>query len=76
MWQAQANIKGFILRSVDRHCNVGPKLNPCSVCPILNKLLAKTSLPDHETRFSGHSFRVSAAINLVESGASYETIIL
>jgi len=75
-WRAQAQIEGAILRSVDRHGNVGPKLNSGSVCTILNQLLTKTSLRHHEMRFSGHSFRVGAAIDLVESGASLETIML
>ena len=75
-WKAHANIEGAILRSVDRHGNVGPQLRPGSVCAILNRLLAKTSLADRETQFSGHSFRVGAALDLVESGASLETIML
>ena len=75
-WKAHANIDGAILRSVDRHGNVGPQLRPGSVCTVLNRLLAKTSLQDQKTKFSGHSFRVGAAIDLVESGASLETIML
>ena len=75
-WQARAKIEGAILRSVDRHGNIGPQLRAGSVCIILNRALAKTSLPDHGARFSGHSFRVGAAIDLVESGESLETIML
>lgn len=75
-WGVHAKIEGAIVRSVDRHGNIGPQLNPSSVCTILNRLVAKTSLPDHETRFSGHSFRVGAAIDLVECGAPLEKIML
>ena len=75
-WKAHSNIEGAILRSVDRHYNVGPRLNSGSVCLILNRLLAKTSIFDHGVRLSGHSFRVGAAIDLVESGASLEKIML
>lgn len=75
-WKACAGIEGAVLRSVDRHGNIGPQLNPSSVCTILNRLAAKTSLPDHETQFSGHSFRVGAAIDLVECGAPLEKIML
>ena len=75
-WKVHAKIEGAILRSIDRHGNIGPQLNPGSVCMVLNRLVAKTSLPDQKTRFSGHSFRVGAAIDLVESGASLETIML
>lgn len=75
-WKLDAQIEGAILRSIDRHNNIGPQLNPGSVCTILNRLVAETSLPDQKTHFSGHSFRVGAAIDLVESGASLETIML
>jgi integrase len=75
-WKSHAEIEGSILRCVDRHGNVGPQLTPGSVCTILNRLLTKTSLCDEKTRFSGHSFRVGAAIDLLESGASLETIML
>jgi integrase len=75
-WRVHAKIEGAILRSVDRHGNVGPRLNPASVCTILNRLLNKVNFTDHRTRFSGHSFRVGAAIDLLESGSSLETIML
>ena len=75
-WQTHAKLEGAILRSVDRHGNVGSQLNSSSICIILNRLFAKTSVADHGARFSGHSFRVAAAIDLVESGASLEKIML
>lgn len=75
-WKVYAKIEGAIIRSVDRHGNIGPQLNPGSVCTILNRLVAKTSFPNDDTRFSGHSFRVGAAIDLVECGASLEKIML
>ena len=75
-WKALARIDGAVLRSVDRHGNIGPQLRPGSVCTILNQLSARSSLPEHEAQFSGHSFRVGAAIDLIESGASLETIML
>lgn len=56
--------------------NAGPQMNPGSVRTILNRLAPKISLPDHETRFSGYSFRVGAAIDLVETGAFVEKIML
>ena len=75
-WQTHAKLEGAILRSVDRHGNVGPLLNSGSVCIILNRLLAKTSVADHGARFSGHSFRVGAAMDLLESEATLEKIML
>ena len=47
-WKSHAEIEGTVLRSVDRHGNVGPQLRSGSICTILNQLLAKTSLPDNK----------------------------
>ena len=75
-WQALAKLEGAILRFVNRHCNIGAQLSPSSVSMMLNRLLAKTSLSDHEIRFLGHSFRVGAATDLLDLGASLEAIML
>jgi site-specific recombinase XerD len=75
-WRAHANIEGAVLRSVDRHGNIGPKLNSGSVGAILNQLAKKTFLNLQKTRLSGHSFRVGAALDLLDSGASLEMIMM
>ena len=75
-WQHRYLLRGFILRSVDRHGNVGNKLNSGSIGAILNKLKANLGKDLNSFRFSGHSFRVGAAIDLLEAGASLETIML
>ena len=75
-WKAHAKIEGPILRSVDRHGNIGTQLKPGSVSTILNRVLASSSLTNQETKFSSHSFRVGAAIDLLESGATLEKIML
>ena len=75
-WQHQYGLEGLILRSIDRHGNMGDKLNSGSIGSILNKLKASLGNEFNNCCFSGHSFRVGAAIDLLEAGASLETIML
>ena len=75
-WQDRYQLEGAILRSVDRHENVGVKLSSGSIGVILNKLTANLGSEVNKCRFSGHSFRVGAAIDLLQAGASVETIML
>ncbi|MDB2585981.1 tyrosine-type recombinase/integrase [Luminiphilus sp.] len=75
-WQDKYQLEGFILRSVDRHGNIGNKLNSGSIGSILNRLKVRLGSDVNNCHFSGHSFRVGAAIDLLETGASLETIML
>ncbi|MDB2654342.1 tyrosine-type recombinase/integrase [Luminiphilus sp.] len=75
-WQDKYRLEGVILRSVDRHGNIGDRLNSGSMGTILNRLKASLGSEVSNCRFSGHSFRVGAAIDLLEAGASLETIML
>jgi integrase len=75
-WQDKYQLEGVILRHVDRHGNVGHKLSSGSIGAILNRLTASSGSDVINCRFSGHSFRVGAAIDLLEAGASLETIML
>jgi site-specific recombinase XerD len=75
-WQDKYQLEGVILRSVDRHGNVGEKLNSGSIGTILNRLKVNLGNEVNTCLFSGHSFRVGAAIDLLEAGASLETIML
>ena len=75
-WQDKHQLDGVILRTVDRHGKIGDKLNSGSIGTILNKLKANLGNDGYNCRFSGHSFRVGAAIDLLEAGASLETIML
>ena len=75
-WQKAADIFGAILRSVDRHGNVGNRLNPGSVGLIINALNRRCEIHEPAQIFSGHSFRVGAALDLLEAGASLEHIML
>ena len=75
-WQDKYQLEGVILGSVAGHGNVGDKLNSGSIGAILNRLKASLGSDVNNCRFSGHSFRVGAAIDLLEAGASLETIML
>ena len=75
-WQKVADISGAILRSVDRYGNVGNRLNPGSIGLIINSLDSNCENQESMQIFSGHSFRVGAALDLLESGASLELIML
>ena len=75
-WQRTADISGEILRSVDRHGNVGNRLNPGSIGLIINELYRTCQNHESAQIFSGHSFRVGAALDLLEAGASLELIML
>lgn len=75
-WQNAYQLDGVIRRSVDRHGNVGDKLSSGSIGTILNKLKANLGNEVSKRRFSRHSFRVGAAIDLLEAGASLEKIML
>lgn len=75
-WRDKYKLEGVILRSVDRHGNIGDRLNSGSIGAILNRLKASLGSDVNNCRFSGHSLRVGAAIDLLEAGASLETIML
>lgn len=75
-WQNVADISGAILRSVDRHGNVGNRLKPGSIGLIINTLYRRCEIHEPAQIFSGHSFRVGAALDLLDAGASLELIML
>ncbi len=75
-WQKTADISGAILRSVDRHGTVGNRLNPGSIGLIINTLYRRCEINEPEQIFSGHSFRVGAALDLLEVGTPLELIML
>jgi len=75
-WQDKYQLEGVILRSVDRHGNIGDRLHSGSIGVILNRLKASLRSDVNNCRFSRHSFRVGAAIDSLEAGASLEMIML
>ena len=76
-WRDIVGTKGKILRSVDRHGNIGEKLEPSAVSYILRQVQANITLPGNKKtrQWTGHSFRVGAAVDLVESGYTIEQVM-
>ena len=68
--------KGYILRSINRHGNFGNNLHPASVSTILKGLQKDLKMDSDEQPLSGHSFRVGAALDLLEQGEPLERIML
>jgi integrase len=75
-WQRTADVNGPILRCVDRHGNVGCALNPGSISTILNDLASSGSDASKRIPYSGHSFRVGRAVDLLNEGVPLEKIML
>ena len=77
MWREKISAKsGFILRAVDKHGNVSSSLSPGSIQLILNCLSDSTTTYDFGNTFSGHSFRVGAALDLLNRGETLERIMI
>jgi hypothetical protein len=68
--------EGYILRSINRHGYFGNNLHPASVSTILKGLQKDQKLNSDEQPLSGHSFRVGAALDLLEQGEPLEMIML
>jgi D-alanyl-D-alanine dipeptidase len=68
--------EGYILRSINRHGYFGNNLHPASVSMILKALQKDQKLNSDEQPLSGHSFRVGAALDLLEQGEPLEMIML
>ena len=75
-WQKIADLSGAMLRSVDRHGNIGNRLNPGSIGLIINTLYRRCEINEAKQTFSGHSFRVGAALDLLAAGTQLELIML
>ena len=75
-WGRVVGNDGYILRSINRHGHVGDSLNPSSVSSILKKLQKSLKGASCKQQLSGHSFRVGAALDLLDSGEPMEKIML
>lgn len=69
-WRDIVGPEGEVLRSVDKHGNIGEKLEPSAISYILRKVQANITLPSNKKprQWTGHSCRLRAALDLVESG--------
>ena len=75
-WREIAGTGGYILRSINRHGHTGSNLNSASVSTILKGLQNNLNIAVTQVSLSGHSFRVGAALDLLEQGEGIEKIML
>lgn len=75
-WRSMISDEGYILRSISRHGNVGNNLHPASISTLLKALQKDLKRDSDEQPLSGHSFRVGAALDLLEQGEPLERIML
>ena len=66
---------GYILRSFKRNLSVRENMEPAAVNKILKMLQRKAKIKDIG-ELSGHSFRVGAALDMLERGVPLEKIML
>ena len=65
-WRSMISDERFILRSINRHGHNGSNLHPASISTILKALQKDLNMDSDEQPLSGHSFRVGAALDLLE----------
>jgi len=75
-WKGIAGNQGYILRSINKHGHIGDNLNPASISAILKTLQEGLKTESNQQPLSGHSFRVGAALDLLEQGEPLERIML
>ena len=75
-WRSMISDEGYILRSINRHGHFGNNLHPASVSTLLKTLQKDLKIDSYEQPLSGHSFRVGAALDLLEQGEPLERIML
>ena len=67
-WRRMISDGGYILRSISRHGHIGINLHPASISTLLKALQKDLKMDSDEQPLSGHSFRVGAALDLLEQG--------
>jgi site-specific recombinase XerD len=75
-WRAMIRDEDYILSSINRHGHIGEKLHPASISTLLKALQKDLNIDSDEQTLSGHSFRVGAALDLLEQGEPLEKIML
>jgi site-specific recombinase XerD len=75
-WKEIVGNEGYILRSINKHGHIGDSLNPASISTILKTLQEGLKTGSNQQPLSGHSFRVGAALDLLEQGEPLEKIML
>jgi integrase len=75
-WRTIISDKGYIIRSISRHGHIRENLHPASISTLLKALQKDLKVDSDEQPLSGHSFRVGAALDLLEQGESLGKIML
>ena len=75
-WREIVGSEGYILRSINKHGHIGNSLHPASISTILKTLQEGLKSGTNQQPLSGHSFRVGAALDLLEQGETLEKIML
>ena len=75
-WKEIVGDESYILRSINKHGHIGYSLNPASISIILKMLQEELKSGPNDQPLSGHSFRVGAAIDLLEQGEPLDRIML
>jgi integrase len=75
-WGSMISNEGYILRSISKHGHIGNHLHPVSISTLLKALQKNFKVDSNEQPLSGHSFRVRAALDLLEQGEPLERIML
>lgn len=70
-WRERVGVNGLILLGVDIYDHIGSSLRPNSISRRLKELQKLAGL-DLGGTLSGHSFRVGAALDLLERGESLD----
>ena len=74
-WKTIISDEGYTLRSISRHEHFGRNLHPASISTLLTALQKDLKMDSDEQPFSGHSFRVGAALDLLGQGEPLEKIM-
>ena len=75
-WRRMISDESYILRSINRHRRFGTNLHPASLSTLLEALQKDLKMDSNKQPLSGHSFRVGAALYLLEQGDPLERIML
>ena len=75
-WRSMISDEGYILRSINRHGHFGKNLHSASISTIVKVLQKDLNMDSNEQPLSGHSFRVGAALDLLEQGEPLERIMI
>ena len=74
-WQRLVGDNSYIIRGVNKGERITPSYTPNSLSRRLKEIQRKTCV-NLKSDFSGHSFRVGAALDLLTDGYSFEQIML